>query len=622
MLVVAALLLAGGDDGPGPQERLDAFLTEWSRGADRAAAQMTSAPVRAAAALRANRAGLDGARLRARRIGEVRERDGIARGRVRMSWDVPAIGEFAYTTTVALRRGAGGAWTVRWTPRIVHPRLTAPGERLGTVRTVQRRGRILDRDGVPLVQAQPVKRIGAIAGQVDDPAATAAAIADAVEIDPRPFARALRAAGPQQFVEAITLRVADYEAVAATLEAIPGAEVVDGTAHLAPTRAFGRQLLGDVRELSAEQLRRLGPDYRVGDVGGQWGLEAAYERTLAGRPRRAVVIRVDGQPTDELLVVPGRRGRDLRTTLDVDVQAAAETALDDLSDDARAALVAVQPSSGDVLAVANRPVDDSFDRALEGQYPPGSTFKVVTAAALLEAGLTRPDAVVGCPTTRAVGGRPFRNFEGGGGAELSFADAFATSCNTAFVGFADRLDPAALPAMAARFGLGARPRLPLPAFGGEVPAPRDLTETAAAMIGQGRDLASPLAMAGAIATVADGSWRPPRLLADDPRVDGTPLDPALTEQLRALTRQVVESGTGTALLSVAGEAHGKSGTAEHGSGDPPPTHAWFVAYRDDVAVAVLVEDGASGGEVAAPVAAAFFAALDAGVTPDALAASE
>lgn len=611
----------GGDDEPGPQARLDAFLTEWSRGADRAAAQLTTAPARAAAALRANRAGLDGARLRARRIGEVRERDGVARARVRMSWDVPAIGELDYTTTVALERDELGAWTVRWTPRIVHPRLTTPGERLGTVRTVQRRGRILDRDGEPLMEEQPVKRVGAIPGQVDDPAATAAAVADAVDIDARRFERALRNGGPQQFVEAITLRRSDYDAVAATLAAIPGVEVIDGTAHLAPTRAFGRAQLGDVRELSAEQLRRLGPDYGVGDVGGQWGLSAAYEPTLAGRPRRAVVIRFDGQPTDELLVVPGRRGRDLRTTLDADVQAAAETALDALDDDARAALVAVQPSSGDVLAVANRPVDDSFNRALEGQYPPGSTFKVVTAAALLEAGLVTPDAVVDCPTTIDVGGRSFRNFEGGGGAELPFADAFATSCNTAFAGFADELDPAALPDVAARFGLGARLDLPLPAYGGQVPVPRDLTETAAALIGQGRTLASPLGMAGVIATVADGSWRAPRLVADDPRADGTPLDPAVTDQLRALTRQVVTSGTGTALLSVAGEAHGKSGTAEHGSGDPPPTHAWFVAYRDDVAVAVLVEGGAAGGEVAAPIAAGFFSALDAGVTPASLAAS-
>ena len=77
-------------------------------------------------------------------------------------------------------------------------------------------------------------------------------------------------------------------------------------------------------------------------------------------------------------------------------------------------------------------------------------------------------------------------------------------------------------------------------------------------------------------------------------------------------RSVVTNGTGTALASVAGEPAGKSGTAEYGGGDPPPTHAWFIAYRDDLALAVLVENGRSGGAVAAPLAAAFFDALDTG----------
>ncbi len=98
--------------------------------------------------------------------------------------------------------------------------------------------------------------------------------------------------------------------------------------------------------------------------------------------------------------------------------------------------------------------------------------------------------------------------------------------------------------------------------------------------------------------------------------------PEITDQLRDLTREVVTSGTGTALAGLAGEPHGKSGTAEYGTDDPPRTHAWFVAYRDDVAVAVLVEDGVAGGEVAAPIASDFFEALDAGLTPETLAANQ
>jgi cell division protein FtsI/penicillin-binding protein 2 len=114
-------------------------------------------------------------------------------------------------------------------------------------------------------------------------------------------------------------------------------------------------------------------------------------------------------------------------------------------------------------------------------------------------------------------------------------------------------------------------------------------------------------MAGVIATVADGRWRAPRLLAGDPERQGEPL--AEADTLRSLTRSVVTEGTGTALAAIPGEVHGKSGTAEYGGGDPPPTHAWFVAYRDDVAIAVLVENGRSGGSVAAPIAARFFESL-------------
>jgi cell division protein FtsI/penicillin-binding protein 2 len=116
-------------------------------------------------------------------------------------------------------------------------------------------------------------------------------------------------------------------------------------------------------------------------------------------------------------------------------------------------------------------------------------------------------------------------------------------------------------------------------------------------------------MAGVAATVAAGRWHAPRLLAGDPRHVGERLPAAQLSTLRELTRRVVTSGTGTALASLPGEVHGKSGTAEFGGGNPPETHAWFIAYRDDIAVAVLVEKGRSGGSVAAPIAARFFASL-------------
>ena len=130
------------------------------------------------------------------------------------------------------------------------------------------------------------------------------------------------------------------------------------------------------------------------------------------------------------------------------------------------------------------------------------------------------------------------------------------------------------------------------------------------MIGQARILASPLTMAGVAAAVQGGTWARPRLLAGDPSEEGEPLPKDDAETLRELMRSVVTSGTGTALAGSLGEPIGKSGTAEYGSGDPPPTHAWFIAARENVAVAVIVEDGTSGGEVAAPIVADFFSRLD------------
>jgi cell division protein FtsI/penicillin-binding protein 2 len=116
-------------------------------------------------------------------------------------------------------------------------------------------------------------------------------------------------------------------------------------------------------------------------------------------------------------------------------------------------------------------------------------------------------------------------------------------------------------------------------------------------------------MAGVAATVANGDWRAPRLVDSDKPGTAPAPKPADVATLRTLMRSVVTSGTGTALASVPGDPAGKSGTAEFGGGDPPPTHAWFIAYRGDVAVAVLVEKGKSGGTVAAPLAERFFSAL-------------
>jgi cell division protein FtsI/penicillin-binding protein 2 len=602
--VAATLVWAVGGGGDGPREPAEAFLAAWSRGDDRAAAGFTDDPARAARDLDANRRGLDGAAVRARLV-DVREEDGTAEAQLEVAWRVPGIGRWAYDSALTLRR-RDDRWVVAWSPKVVHPRLNDV-RRLGTTREPARRGDILDRNGTAIVSQRAVFRVGLARDEVDDISESVDALGEVVDVDERALTRAMRGAGPEQFVEAITLRAEDYQRVAATLRAVRGALAVPGEAPLAESREFARALLGTVAPATAEQLEDLGVERGPGDAVGQWGLQARYERRLGGSASRRIVIRVDGTPTATLLERKGRAGRPLRTTLDARVQRAAERALGGM--DGKAALVALQPSTGEVLAVANRPVEEAFDRALEGRYPPGSTFKVVTTAALLRRGLD-PDEVVDCPRTSTVGGRSFKNFEGNAQGPVPFAEDFAQSCNTAFVSLTARLPADALGETARDFGLGERLRMGMPTAETEVPPGRDLVARAAAMIGQDRILATPLAMAGVAATVADGRWRAPRLLAGDPRRAGQPLPAQERDVLRSLMRRVVTEGTGTALASVPGEVHGKSGTAEYGGGDPPPTHAWFIAYRGDVAIAVLVENGRSGGSVAAPIAARFFAGCD------------
>jgi cell division protein FtsI/penicillin-binding protein 2 len=603
VVVAVVLLVTKTVGGPKPEDTVDAFVSDWSKGDDRAAADQTDQPKPALAAFTANRNGLDKARLKATRD-SVKENGDNATAQVRMEWTVPGIGLFAYGTEIRLRK-QDDKWKVRWAPTVVHPDLDRT-TRLGTTREPAQRGAIRDRTGSALVTERPVVRVGVTAGKVKSPRRTAAAIDDVVDIDAGALARAIRGAGPQQFVPAITLREEDVKPLEARLEAIPGVELVAGTDQLAPTKEFGRAVLGAVGPATAEQLKELGPGYAPGDEVGQWGLEARYEKQLAGAAARKVVIRDRGVPIDTLKTKRGRRGRSLRTTLDRDVQQAAEDALG--KEKRNAALVAVEPSTGDVLAVANRPLDSSYDRALEGRYPPGSTFKVVTTAALLRRGL-KVDETVDCPKTTKVGGRSFRNFEGSAAGPVPFSRDFAESCNTAFVSLADRLKTPDLTRAGRDYGLGRKPALELAAPAAGVPPPRDDAAQASMMIGQDRILASPLSMAGVPATVAEGRWRAPRLVSTDPKTAADPPKQSEVSTLRSLMRKVVTEGTGTALASVPGEPAGKSGTAEFGNKNPPDTHAWFISFRGDMAIAVLVERGVAGGRVAAPIAAKFWTGL-------------
>jgi cell division protein FtsI/penicillin-binding protein 2 len=341
-----------------------------------------------------------------------------------------------------------------------------------------------------------------------------------------------------------------------------------------------------------------------GDDVGTSGLQAAFEAQLAGRPSGSVSVveADDGDVVEVVHVFEGEAPEAVQTTIDPEVQAAAEGALSRLSQPA--ALVAIDAPTGEVRAVASRPTI-GFNRALVGEYPPGSTFKVVTTAALLGAGTT-PESPASCPATASIAGFRFSNAGGEALGDIPFETAFFRSCNTAFVQLADELDSADLVAAAETYGFNQAFDLPVPTAAGSFPEPSGPVEKAAAAIGQGRVTASPLQMATIAAAVASGTWHEPQLTVPEAAPPGRSLEPGVAETLRQLMFLVVEQGTATAAALPGEPVGGKTGTAEFGSARPPRTHAWFIGFRGDLAVAVLVEDAGFGGSVAAPVARTFF----------------
>jgi cell division protein FtsI/penicillin-binding protein 2 len=535
-----------------------------------------------------------------------------------------ALGEWPYDGVLRLVR-RDDRWRVDWTPATLHPDLAA-GLRFQRTRTWPDRAPILAADGTELAGPGPVVTVNIVGEGVKDPAEVVDALVQHAEV-PREAARQAVADArrrPNQAVPVVTMPRADYELVRDDIYPVPGLRFQEGVGREYNGPASTRMLLGSIGPVTADDLKKLGAAYQAGDLVGHGnGLEAAFERRLAGTPSGEVrLVGKNGQTAKVLHQFAGKDGEPVRTTIDPRAQEAAEAALDPVAKPA--ALVAVQPSTGKLVAVVSTPVS-GYNRALLGRYPPGSTFKVVTAGALLAGGL-RPADPVDCPKEAKVGGRTFGNFEDEVLGQIPFSSAFAHSCNTAFVQqAAKRLDGDELVATAARFGFGLDPSPGIPAVTSRVPPPSDRADLAAEAFGQGRVTASPLQMATVAATVADGRWHHPTMVtgeasstdsagsdesdsndsgASEPAKSPDPLDAGVAKTLRTLMRQVVTNGT-AAPANLPANTGGKTGTAEFGTGDPLPTHAWFIGFRGDLAFAVLVEDGGVGGEVAAPVAARF-----------------
>ena len=365
-------------------------------------------------------------------------------------------------------------------------------------------------------------------------------------------------------------------------------------------------LTGNVVAATAGQAKALGAPYVKGDLIGMGGIEQAYQSRLAGRP--ALIIRIEGPGTkvDATAVrFPATAGQNVQTGIDMHVQLAAAHAVSSAATSKPVDMVVLQPSTGRVLAVVERP--GGLDRALQGIFPPGSTFKIVTASALTKKGL-RPSTTVQCPPTVDIGGRTFHNFDNEHLGTTSLLNAFAVSCNTTFAMLASQhLTGAALRSMAEELGFNAQPALGIPAALGRFSTPHQPVDLAADAFGQGTDLVNPLSQAAVAAAIENGTWRPPQLVTSPaPPQSAQPhkLGAALLGTLRPMMRAVVTRGTAAGVGFPPG-VYGKTGTAEYGSGLNPPSHAWFIGYRGNLAFAVLVEGGGVGADASAPIANAF-----------------
>ncbi len=539
--------------------------------------------------------------------------------------------------------------------------------RIRIVKVTPLRGRILDRKGRVLADNRPAFDLFVIPEDVRDKDRLAAELSLLLSIPKEEILRKLTGQGRRPF-EPVRIKEdlswEELSRVKAHQMELPGVEISVVPVRVYPYGKLAAHLLGMVGEISREELRRLkGRGYDIGDYIGKTGLEASWEGYLRGtKGGRQVEVDALGRELRVLREVDPVPGWDLHLTLDLELQQKAEELLRGKA----GAIVALDPSTGAVLAMASSPSynpssfargipperwkvlnDDPLhpltNRALQGLYAPGSVFKIVVASAALAMGRVDPAEPAFCAGVFPVGKRIFRCWKEGGHGWMALHQAIVQSCDIYFYQLGLKVGPEAMAKYARAFGFGDRTGIPLPGEkAGFVPSPSWKEakgqrwydgETVVMAIGQGPLLVTPLQMARMIAAVANGGTLFQPMVARevvDPEGKGVrsyrsrpvgklPLNPAKLELIREALLGVVEEerGTGRAARIPGVAVAGKTGTAQvakMGERRLKPSelpyqlrdHAWFVAYapasKPTIAVAVVVEHGGHGGSAAAPLA--------------------
>jgi cell division protein FtsI/penicillin-binding protein 2 len=465
---------------------------------------------------------------------------------------------------------------------------------------------ILDAEGRPLQVRSTAYVVGVVPRKLKNATATADALGQVTHIEPGEMLDWIRAAPSGRFLELVTYTPAKYHRLMHRLGKVHG--LIAKKRRVLLFDSIAKAVVGSVGAEASTALRNAGIAYRPGATVGLSGLQSRYQAYLTGTPKTEVVAATaNGHAVRVLKTWSGRPPASVHTTIDGGVQQAATRAV--TAAPGSAAIVAMQTSTGRILAVANHkaPGMPSID-PLAGQYPPGAAFTIVSTEALLAKGVT-VNTPVPCTPVNTVGGHNFRNVPPETKADMgaTLGGDFARSCATAFAGLSLRLNTAELNKAAAGFGFGQTWQLPLPGFSGTVGASNGVTQLAAATIGQGNVKVSPLTMAGIAAQVATGTWHEPALVTRPPDAQQSrqaPFAAGTLASLRNLMRDAVRSGAAR-RASVSGQlVYGQVGTALLTSGRHEKWATWFVGYRGDIAFAA-VEFTASPQVSAAPLAASF-----------------
>jgi Penicillin binding protein transpeptidase domain/NTF2-like N-terminal transpeptidase domain len=336
-------------------------------------------------------------------------------------------------------------------------------------------------------------------------------------------------------------------------------------------------------------------------------LREKYGTEVGGTPGIELVIKhPDESPDTSLLTLAEGKAGKLETTISASAQAAAEKAVKLYG---QSSVVAVKPSTGAVLAVANNRTD-AFNAAFEGTKAPGSTMKIITAAMLIDNGVTSMNGPAPCPPDAVWQGQTFKNLTGMQPNEsASLANSFMRSCNTAFIKLIDEkplTDESLTLEAQNRFGIGEDWKTGVVSFDGKVPAVSG-PDRAANAIGQGQVQMNPLNMASVTATAITGAFRQPYLVS--PKLDDRELATAkglpynTAAQLKQMMRLTATQGTATkAMAGLGGDIGAKTGSAEVDG--QQVSNSWFTGFRNDMAAAAMTEEGGHGGDAAGPIVAA------------------